>query len=314
MIENNKIIKILKDAEVSEDVLNQYKQELNRLNSLIKVIESSEKYAENQELENAKTNITSYLETVKNDPVGQASVYIGNIKSQVDVIKKIALETLLTSDNFLDYIKSEKARDDAVDTLKKEKESTDEQIEKLEGALDNVTNIIEGKTNEALAKEIGIRVEELEFKDKGNNNEQSAQYWMKKRNRAFGWLLFILIVVFASFGLLIFSDKVSTEQLYAISLLKIAFVGLFYSQYYFAQKNYRIYADLLSKYRHLQLNAKILENYLLLENVDSDLKSQLILKVTNLISTPVNSHHFKDTDSKGFVNNIIPIDKIIGKE
>lgn len=55
---------------------------------------------------------------------------------------------------------------------------------------------------------------------------------------------------------------------------------------------------MLSKYKHIQLNTKILENYLTIGMIDDDLKQQLTVKITDLISSPITTHHFKDTDSR----------------
>ena len=312
-IENRKFITFLETVNTERGLIDKYITELDKVNELIAVIENSHIADEkNEELTRSVNVIRRTLEEIKSNTVyiQENQGKLNTIKNNTAVIKEIATEVFLRSGDFIEYIKSKRARDTAIDTLKKEKREIDKQITNLRDSLENVESTIENKSNTAIATEISNRVSDLKYKEDPNDaTEESAQFWAKKRSAALRVIGVSLFLITISFIIIFWKFKeITNEQIYAISALKVTVLAILYSRYYFAQKNYRIYADLLAKYKHLELNAQILENYLMLPNIDKDLKSQLILKVTNLISAPISPHHFKDTDNKSIINNMIPTD------
>ncbi|MCK4635248.1 MAG: hypothetical protein KAT32_00115 [Candidatus Moranbacteria bacterium] len=311
-IKKEEFINKLNTYKINGKIIYQYTKEIDKCNKFFNLIDFLGVADEVEELELNKKfmKVSQGIKQVEQDPNSFAAQYINNLKQSVIEVRDFTIDLFLRNDFVLKNFETEETKNNSIEKLKEDKIAVDNQIEKLNNALKNVENVIDGKTSNVIEKQISDRVSEL---GTDNNNEESAKYWMDKRNNIFGLLIIFSIIIFLSYFILYFCKEIDRNELYALALFKLAFFGLLYSQYYFAQKNYRIYADLLSRYRHLQLNAKILENYLLKEKTDEGLKNHLISKVVDLITTPVNSNHFNDTDNGSFTGNIITDKFPIGK-
>lgn len=265
----------------------------------------------------------------------QAKVAIQAIQREIadfySNLEKSAITGLLQNQDLIRLLTYKSSRDAALKNLEKQEDTIVDYITKLEDAVQTASRRIEQVTTGLIASKIQERVRQLTLRpktkkylgfwetiDQGieHKYQESSYYWLKKRQFCLRDLfIFIVIVVIISILPLFRPDifaNLSQAQYVQIIALKVAIFTLLYARYYFAQKNYRIYASQAAKYNHMLVNAKMLNGYMEVEDRDPDLYSNLAGKVTDLITKDIESHHFKqdgDNDSptsvvKNFIGKV----------
>lgn len=237
---------------------------------------------------------------------------IRDIGSFYPQLKDAALDGLLQDKDALALLSSKRARDVALGNLRKQESIIEGYAKRLEDATAKTSQNIEQTTTGLLSSKIQERVNELSKKpsirarcfiewidsEEGDESQlqESVYYWYKKRQWSLRDLgVFVLLIV--ALEILVILEAVQLTDISSASLLvlRATIFVLLYTRYYFAQKNYRIYASLLAKYNHMLVNAKMLNGYMDVENKDPELYKNLVEKVTNLITSPIEDHHFKNT-------------------
>lgn len=262
------------------------------------------------------SSVNSKIENINNGVYDPSTIdrEVRIIKRELDSfyveLKSSAIDGFLRNQDVIKLLSSKQSRDAALNNLQKQEELISDYTNKLEDATAKTSSRIEQVTTGLIASKIEDRVKELSKNPKDETDEsllqESALYWYRKRHNslivlgvfiAIVLMLQIFIAVSPLLGIFTESQMTIINDGIDINLLvtKAAIFALLYARYYFAQKNYRIYASLLAKYNHMLVNAKLLSGYMNVENKDPELYKNLVEKVTNLITAPVDDHHFKNT-------------------
>lgn len=151
----------------------------------------------------------------------------------------------------------------------------------------------------------------LSFLNKdAKTNETNPIYWLNKREFWLKILVIAIVVLVVIYILLIiFLDKFA-EYAIQVAIAKITLLAILYTQYYFATKNYHIYADLSEQYSHLEIIAQTITDFTATLPEDATLKESIIGNASKTLFSELHTGHTKNSDPRessmieNFINQI----------